>query len=708
MTILIVLSSFAKAQDIKGKAEISNPQAQVVNITGSTEPQRQIETTNKVVVTRADIIRFGDTNMSDVLKRLPGVTVSGDVRMRGLGSGYTQILLNGDPVPAGFSIESISPELIERVELMRSATVEFSTQAIAGTINIVLKKVSRNRQREIKLGLVNDRAGTTPNVSLLLGDRAGNLSYNLTGVAKQDRISESAAGQVIGVGSDGMIDLRRDLQQQYRMRVRSFALTPRLNWMLANGDSIAWQSFVEFNKSMRDANTTEITNLGAPSDYPNNSWSSGTTGDTVRSDITWTHNGPTGSRLTTKLGLNHNKRETDYAYLGFKPTGGLGLNRNVDSASRDDQVTSSGKYSTPFLAGHNLVAGWDGSYTERSECRLQHDFDGVGKLLDDVNENYDAKVRRLAFYVQDEWDITPRWQMYLGLRWEGLYTDSLSNIDFPVNNRSGVWSPVLQTLWKIPGTKNDQVRLGITRSYKAPTTQSLIPRRYTANNDNGPTNPDRQGNPRLRPELAWGLDVAYEHYFSKAGMISASAFMRRIDDVTVERLYEENGVWIASPINDGKATVRGVELEAVLPLATLMPSMPQIDIKFNLSRNWSKLDSVPGPNNRLSQQTPFSANLGLDYRANSKLTVGGNYGFKSAGRVDISAFLSNYAAPTRTLDIYSVIKFFTSTQVRASAFNLLGQDRYSETFYGDSSGSTLRTARTASNRGVRVNLEHKF
>ena len=52
--------------------------------------------------------------------------------------------------------------------------------------------------------------------------------------------------------------------------------------------------------------------------------------------------------------------------------------------------------------------------------------------------------------------------------------------------------------------------------------------------------PDRIGNPLLKPELARGIDFAYEHYLGKNGILSASGFVREIDDlmrrVTQERI----------------------------------------------------------------------------------------------------------------------------------------------------------------------------
>lgn len=121
------------------------------------DPRRD-DTASKIVVNHEEIVKYGDTSVLDVLKRVPGVTVSagngrgGEIQMRGLGSGYTQILINGERAPAGFSIDSLSPDVIEKIEVLRAASAEYSTRSIAGTINIVLKKAIKTAQRELKAG----------------------------------------------------------------------------------------------------------------------------------------------------------------------------------------------------------------------------------------------------------------------------------------------------------------------------------------------------------------------------------------------------------------------------------------------------------------------------------------------------------------------------------------------------------------------------
>src|SRR5262249_28902520 len=127
---------------------------QKVEIKGAAEDYdpRRDDTASKTVINHEEIIKYGDTNVYDVLKRAPGVTVIGDsIRMRGLGIGYTQILVNGERPPPGFQLTTLPPEQIERIEVVRAATAEHSMQAIAGTINIVLKKVVSKPQRDFRL-----------------------------------------------------------------------------------------------------------------------------------------------------------------------------------------------------------------------------------------------------------------------------------------------------------------------------------------------------------------------------------------------------------------------------------------------------------------------------------------------------------------------------------------------------------------------------
>ena len=208
-----------------------------------------------------------------MLKRLPGVTVGGvqgrggDIRMRGLGSGYTQILLNGEPSPPGFSLDSLSPDMIERIEIMRAATAEYSTQAIAGAINIVLKKAIVTAQREIKAGLQEDNGNIGTNLNFQLADKKGPLSYAIGGGLTWARFERPSEVVTEGSNAAGVPTLLRRADEQSRGHFEAFNLSPRVNWTLGPGDVITSQSFVNINRFKGDNTERVHTLLGAAPQY---------------------------------------------------------------------------------------------------------------------------------------------------------------------------------------------------------------------------------------------------------------------------------------------------------------------------------------------------------------------------------------------------------------------------------------------------------
>jgi outer membrane receptor protein involved in Fe transport len=387
----------------------------------------------------------------------------------------------------------------------------------------------------------------------------------------------------------------------------------------------------------------------------------------------------------------------------------VSLLRHVDSRATDTGFTLNGKYRVPYRGTHALVIGGSGESSRRAEDRIQNDVIALVDAPEDLDQTYSANVRRLAFFAQDEWDISARWSAYTGLRVEGLETRSTGNDIDSVDNRSGVLSPIVQSLWKVPDTKSDQIRLGLARTYRAPATRELIARRFR-NLDNSPTSPDSEGNPDLKPELAWGLDLAYERHFEGSGLLSANIFFRRISDVIQQELFlDDDGRWVTHPFNNGDAEARGIELEAKINLRELDKTAPAVDLRANLAKNWSRVDAVPGPHNHLDKQIPLSANVGADWKVQGlPLTLGGSFGFQQGGLVRLSDNEITDLAVRRSLDLYGLWKIDAKAQVRVSGANLLQQDHVIDYTYFDATGSSEQTTRVDTSATFRVALELKL
>lgn len=625
-----------------------------VQVTGAQDfDDRRDAVSARIVVTGEEIRKHGDSTLADALKRLPGVTVGPaqaqgqgrEIRLRGLGRGYTQILLDGEPAPAGFSLDSLAPDLVERIEVMRVAGADMSTQSIAGTINVVLRKQPAKTRGDLKLALGSEHGEPSMNASANRSGKRGTMAYAVSGAAsrtfsdRNSRIAETA------FDADGDQVLERSTERSGGDRIDAATFTATPTWKYADNSSLALETFVRLQRVEGDTHDRSATTLGAPPTYASSDIAFRSRSGNARSKLSWRRQVGTYGQLEARLGVTYAGRESDVRFDGYDADGVYILQRDVRGDTSETAVNHGGKYSTPLADSHALVTGWDGDQIRRNEERLQRDFTPTGRPPQNIDEAYVARVQRLALFVQDDWAVTPRWSTQWGLRWEGLRTDTDGTGLDDVRNTSSVVSPVAQSVWRLPGSERDQVRLGLARTYKAPQAVDLVPRRFIANN-NSPTSPDTQGNPELRPELAWGLDLSLEHYPDAGGLLSANVFARRIDDVILSRLRNVDGIWIASPANSGGARIAGVELEAKGNLQKLLPGAPAVELRFNATRTWSRVDDVPGPGNRLDQQVPFSANLGADY-AFGKAAVGATLAFQNGGYVRTATTQAVTAAPRR-------------------------------------------------------------
>ncbi|MBY5990853.1 TonB-dependent receptor [Ferrimonas balearica] len=145
-------------------AEEANDDVERISVTGSRIKQVDIETSTPVtVITAADIQLSGEATVADVLNNSSvnsfgswrgisgygsGGSATSTVNMRGLGSEYTLVLLDGRRLPGTSSSAGVSADtskipmaIVERIEILRDgASAVYGSDAVAGVINIITKK----------------------------------------------------------------------------------------------------------------------------------------------------------------------------------------------------------------------------------------------------------------------------------------------------------------------------------------------------------------------------------------------------------------------------------------------------------------------------------------------------------------------------------------------------------------------------------------
>jgi outer membrane receptor for ferrienterochelin and colicins len=700
-------------------APAASAPVQRVEITGGRDSDTELRrrsTAAKIIVGRDEIERYGDSSTLELLKRLPGVTVpgrrgGGGVRMRGLGGGYTQILVDGQRVPPGFSLDSVEPDQIERIEILRAPTAETGARAIAGTINIVMREGYRKRLNDVKLGVALDNGRVSESLAWTrnesFGDWIANGSLTLFDRRRRD-YSETITVTEDRLTAQPPVTRRETLVEDDHRR--GLHATGRLQWRADDGRMLLLTPLLIHSEGGGERRG-RIDNGGRFEGRSDSRFS------LLRLNTQWNHVWQ-GSRLEWRAGASESRWRSTSERREFDTSGALVSSSDDRTAVRDRNASAGLKASRLLDNAHSLVGGIELEAQQRSEARDTL-ISGTPVLLD-FGDNLVASSRRIALYAQDEWDINPQWAAHAGLRWEGIATTGDPGSGTSERNRSSVWTPLVHAVWKPVPTGRDQVRLSLTRSYRSPPLGQLLARPAINSarpppGANTPTRPDRAGNPSLRPELASGIDLAFEHYLAGGGLLSANVFHRQVSDLirsitTLESVsWSPQPRWVARQQNIGDATVQGIELEAKARASDLWSDAPPVDLRANLSLFRSRVKSVPGPDNRLEQQPGATMNLGADYRFRGwPLMVGANLNWTPAYDSRLSATQTTFQGRKRVFDAYALWTIDAAMQLRLSASNLNAEDLVTRRALDD--GSLREQAQTVEPTTVnwRLQLELKL
>ena len=704
----------APVQDM-GRVEIKS------NRDNTMEERRQ-STAAKIVIGREELDKQGDATLGEVLKRLPGVTIQGApgrggaIRMRGLGGGYTQILLDGQRVPPGFSIESLTPEMVEKIEIMRAPTAETGARAIAGTINIILREGQRANPDDLKVGTSFENGHRSESLNWVRNLKSEPLNGTLTVSAMNSwRPEDITTLTDSDVDAEGRIPAWSSKRERHTLspgQRQGMNANARLMWRGEQGKALILMPFMVYSEfsSLGYVNLTEnkfINGIQQPFASDSANTKNNSRFVMTRLNGQWNQRFSADDRFEFKFGLGESHHKYRFSQVAQGTTGLLNTLEELQSF-KDLSQSWIGKLTHVSTNGHQYVSGFELEGVRRTE-------EATGEVADEVG-NMRARTQRWALYTQDEWTINPNWSAHAGIRYESILTEG-SNEEGEKRNKSGVLTPLLHAVWKPIPQSRDQVRMSLTRSYKTPTLFNLVARTALSREANSPTRPDRMGNPGLKPELATGIDIAVERYLAEGGVLSANLFRRNISDliryVTSER-YDT--VWapgqrrfVTSPQNVGDAITQGLELEAKFRLNQVWADALAVDVRSNLSLFGSKVLDVMGPSNRLDQQPSMTANFGADYRIRAiPLTLGGNVNINPDYTTRRTEQQWAYQGSKRVVDVYGLWRFSPAMALRMTISNLTPRDYLTGTTYIGNGFSETANTNTRNWQNVQLRLEMKI
>lgn len=673
------------------------------------------------VVDREELDRYGDTSVLDVLQRQAGISIDGEQpRLRGLGGGYTLILINGEPAPPGFSLDQLAPAEIERIEITKGPSAEHG--GVAGTINVILRTPPRMQQREGRANLSYRALRPVASSSLSWGDRAGDVGFQLplsayqwanAGASTTQRLSQSAQGEV----------RENSVQGKDQWRGGGINFGPRLDWRLGEGQLLQWQAFLQRNQSDNRSQQQAAVRQGTPPSVLGSEAVSQGVWQMARTQLQWSLKRPDGWRYELKASAERSEGRSDGSFLALAgaatPLWRQSLNHN-----QGERGAVGARLRVPWREGHFLAVGLDVEHKEYKELRRVME-NGVEWFTGSVGRRFDAVMQRSVLFVQDDWMASSRASLSLGLRGELIQTQANTLDGQTTRRRSALLAPIVQWRWALDEKSRDVLRASAARSSKLPDLSSLLGRyslntTYERNTANTPIAADSAGNPRLQPERAWALEAGWEHYVPGGGVASVAAFHRRIDGLVRRRIalevVSESSVprWVSRPSNLGRAHASGVELEIKgpgeqwLPAAFAPRSGFQLRSALNVYR--SAVEQIDDPDARLEGQPPWTASLGLDRLPLKEVFgYGASLTYTPAFATQQTDLQRLWRERVRRLDVYMTWRFSRELQLRVSAQNAVAVPTRSTSTIVDLEGASARSDNRRDGRTqFNANLVVKF
>lgn len=183
-------------------ADEAGAKVERIEVTGSRIKRTDMETASPVtVIDASSIIASGATSIDDVLRNMTsaggamtnaavnnGSGGNARINLRGLGSNRTLVLVNGRRMIASgtgaastVDLNTIPVSMIQRVEVLKDgASAVYGTDAIAGVVNVILKRDFEGFEVNVQTGLSGQGDADESSVDFTLGNTfdKGNIVIN--------------------------------------------------------------------------------------------------------------------------------------------------------------------------------------------------------------------------------------------------------------------------------------------------------------------------------------------------------------------------------------------------------------------------------------------------------------------------------------------------------------------------------------------------
>lgn len=653
----------------EGEEEIT--QLEEIVVSGTIQYRNRTESTAPSLVYDQQFFEeFEPVSVGDQLRRVPGVAFTSDIgesdspQLRGLGQGYTQVLVNGRPIPGAGNdrtvfVDRIPAEIVDHIEILRSPGADIDSQGVGGTINIVLKDgASLPPGVILRMGATHDLDQSKTRGNFAASTSGSNkdetVFYSLTVDAQERYNNKEVVEEVFEEDSVGFAEevarggMGRSLQrwdnpsqssaverveEMDSRDTRDLSFNGDVTWRLTDDSTLRVDGFLLTTKRDEHQDTWIYEGDGSvggldldnpelefqDADFNQDSYGFSAVFDHILSDVS-----------SFSLDLSYNDFTDDSTELSYEETNDNLVTREGIDAD-DSEWLFGGSYTRSFAnwapQGAELKVGVAAKWKER-DYRLLVEDDLADPDYSTSDGRFSYSEDRLDAYAKVKWGLSETVELETGLRAESTdteqrYVTDLSEGGVLDSTEAGSadssefdLNPSVHLLWKL--TESDQMRFSVARTVRRPGIDQLIP----AYSLESPGDEDVTiGNPDVAFETSLGFDVGYERRFGRQGVMGLNVFYRDISDlialVNTGESVDTIGLdpadfpgGLYSYENIGDARTHGIEFDLSTPLD--MFGWEETGVFANYTRLWSdRADPATGRDISIDYQPEYIYNIGI-------------------------------------------------------------------------------------------------
>jgi len=587
----------------------------------------------KIVYNASDLTSQNGGTAGDILKNMPSVAMGGspnhnrDIRLRGLGSGYTQVLINGKN--SGISgnnretvLDQIPASAIDYIEIITNPSAEYQGDGINGIVNIVLKKGNANDAIKGSISFLADNTDGY-NGSLSLSQQKEKFEYYVG----YDRLQKNIDNDKFSdrtILKNGLYDGTQTIHQKEEKSFLNENFRVDGKYKLWKGAIIS-SGFI-FGRQLEVKNKDiEINTTKADSSFKDRSFR---TEPELKDNKFYEY-----SFDFRQAFKNNSVLKASISYLDFNQpkTKGIEIQKIKLNGIYDGNPTL--QEETEILKDDNYFVNLD--YTlpigEKNKVKM-------GYRLASLNRNLDNSLAKFN-HSEGKWESSQSNQnnFIFSENTHALYVTDELNYKF-IKLNAGVRAEQTNLYNESPldGIKKTSAYLmvlpSISAQFNIDRTQYIIAGfgkrvRRPAFKDLSPFLDDRdplrikEGNPDLKPEFSYNYELGYLKNFKNFN-IGINIFHRDIHDLIEKVITEDtNNIQYTRPDNLSGAFLTGVEIM----------SSAQLTKWWTVNASYSYFESqINDPlfnGDAIKDQLKYAAKLIMDFNLEKQfnIQIAGNY-----------------------------------------------------------------------------------